>query len=127
MIGTANLAIDARDGQAALVVGHEVVGLLHDHRVDEDVGVVILLGGVLGVHDGELDGLAHLRGGQATAAVLEHLDLHALNQGAKVGIDLLDLGALLAQTRVRRQNDTVDLHGLPFERGRKPARIHRVL
>ena len=94
MVGTLNHAANPRDGQAALAKRHQMVALLHDHGVDEHVRVIIVLVGVV--------------------AVLEHHLLHLLGKRLDRRGDLLDDGALLAQTRVGRQYDSVGFHGHPF-------------
>ena len=96
MVGTLDLAANARDGQAALAKRHHMVALLHNHGVDEHVRVVVVLIAVVAVDGDELNKLADLRGGQAAAAVLEHHLLHLLGKRLDRRGDLLDDGALLA-------------------------------
>ena len=55
-----------------------------------------------------------LRSSQAATAVVEHHLLHLLGKRLDRRGDLLDDGALLAQTRVGRQYDSVGFHGHPF-------------
>ena len=102
MVGTLDLAANARDGQAALAKRHQMVALLHDHGVDEHVRVIVVLVGVVAVDGDELNEFADLRGSQTAAAVLEHHLLHLLGKRLDRRGNLLDDGALLAQTRVGR-------------------------
>ena len=114
MIGTLDLAANAGDRQAALTKRNQMVALLNNDRVDEHVRVVIVLVAVVAVDGDELDELADLRSSQAAAAVLEHHLLHLLGKCLDRRSDLFDDGALLAQTRVGRQYDSVGFHGHPF-------------
>ena len=114
MVGTLDLAANARDGQAALAKGHQMVTLLNNDRVDKHVRIIIILVTVVAVDGDELDELADLRSSQAAATVLEHHLLHLLGKRLDRRGDLLDDGALLAQTRVGRQYDSVSFHGHPF-------------
>ena len=101
MVGTLDLAANARDGKAALAKRHQMVALLNNDRVDEHVGIIVILVAVVTVNGDELDELTDLRGSQAAAAVLEHHLLHLLGECLDRRGDLLDDGALLAQSRVR--------------------------
>ena len=114
MIGTLDLAANARDRKAALAKRHQMVALLNNDGVDEHVRVIVVLVTVVAVDGDELNELTDLRGGQAATAVIEHHLLHLLGKRLDRRGDLLDDGALLAQTRVGRQYDSVGFHGHPF-------------
>ena len=114
MVGTLDLAANARDGQAALAKRHQMVTLLNNDRVDEHVRVVVVLVAVVAVNGDELNKLADLRSSQAATAVVEHHLLHLLGKRLDRWGDLLDHGALLTQARVGRQYDSVGFHGHPF-------------
>ena len=107
MVGTLDLAANAGDGQAALAKRHQMIALLNNDGIDEHVRIVVVLVAVIAVDGDELDELANLRGSQAAATVLEHHLLHLLGKRLDRRGDLLDDGALLAQTRVGRQYDSV--------------------
>ena len=114
MVGTLDLTANAGDRQAALAKRHQMVALLNNDGIDEHVRVVVVLIAVVAVDSNELDELADLRGSQTAAAVLEHHLLHLLGKRLDRRGDFLDDGALLAQTRVGRQYDSVGFHGHPF-------------
>ena len=79
-------------------LGSQMVALLHDHGVDKHVRVVVVLVAIVAVDGDKLNELADLRGSQAATAVLEHHLLHLLGKRLDRRGDLLDDGALLAQT-----------------------------
>ena len=114
MVGTLDFAANARNGKTALAKGHQMVALLNNDGIDEHVRVVVVFVAVVAVDGDELNELADLRGSQAATAVLEHHLLHLLGKRLDRRGDLLDDGALLAQTRVGRQYDSVGFHGHPF-------------
>ena len=94
MVGTLDLAANAGDRQAALAKRHQMVALLNNDRVDEHVGVIVVLVAVVAVDGDKLNELADLRGSQAATAVLEHHLLHLLGKRLDRRGDLLDDGAL---------------------------------
>ena len=110
MIGTRNLAVNARNGQATLVIRCKRVRLLHDNGIDKHVRVVVIGARIVGIDNHELNKLANLRSSKAATAVIKHHLLHALSQALDLRPDLGDLGALLAKTRVGRYHDAVYLH-----------------
>ena len=114
MVGTLDLTANAGDGKAALAKRNKMVALLNNDRVDEHVGIIVILVAVVAVDGDKLDELANLRGSQPAAAVLEHHLLHLLGKRLDRRRNLLDDGALLTQTRVGRQYDSVGFHGHPF-------------
>ena len=65
MIGTLDLAANARDRETALAKRHQMVALLNNDRVDEHVGVIVVLVAVIAVDGDELNELADLRSSQA--------------------------------------------------------------
>ena len=78
MVGTLNLAANARDGKAALAKGHQMVALLNNDRVDEHIRIVVVLVAVVAVDGDELNKLANLRGSQAAAAgVISSMTAHS--------------------------------------------------
>ena len=62
MVGTLNLAANARDGKAALAKGHQMVTLLNNDGINKHVRIIVILVAVVAVDGDELNELADLRG-----------------------------------------------------------------
>jgi len=107
LVGALDLGVDAREGQASLLVDALVAKAVDDGRVDqrELLGFVVFL--ACGVDDQDALADADLGGGQADALGLVHPAIHRVDDGGQARIKGLDGHGLLAKDGLGVQGDGV--------------------